>query len=643
MRARPWNEEMRERWDWGAVGAWLLPFGLVAFLGLEGGGYDSLVHDQVGIAVWWLILATALAGALPRRRLGKTALASLILLGAFVLWVVLSLIWTDSADRTFVELSRDLTYLGVFAVALGTRDSGETSRLLGAVTAGIVLVVGVGLISRLHPGLIADAQQTGRLLEATERLSYPLNYWNGLACITAIGIPLLLQFATGARSILVRALCAAAIPAFALTLYFTISRGGIAAAAIAIAIFLALAADRLPKLVSAGVVLAGAAVLVLAGHARNDLRDGLETELAKTQGDEMLVYVIVVGVVVAGVVAGLALLGRRTERPAWSRPSKQASGWALGVALAALVVFAFAIDAPGKLSDGWDEFKNGGGPGSGTERLGSVSGEARYELWGSALDQFEATPLIGEGAGSFQFWWASEGPGAETVRDAHSLYLQTLGELGILGLLPLLGFLGLVFVAGVRNVFLTDAAERSRLAAALAAVAVFAITAMVDWMWQMPVLPVTMLLLASALVVGREARGERPRLALGWRLAVAAVSLVAIALIAISLSSLTQIRKSEADVRGGDLAAALDAARSAQNVQPYAAAPRLQQALVLELLRDYGAAEAAARAATERERKNWRNWLVLSRIAAENGRPGASVAAYKQARSLNPHALIFLR
>ncbi|HEX6152030.1 MAG TPA: hypothetical protein VFZ19_00775, partial [Solirubrobacterales bacterium] len=93
----------------------------------------------------------------------------------------------------------------------------------------------------------------------------------------------------------------------------------------------------------------------------------------------------------------------------------------------------------------------------------------------------------------------------------------------------------------------------------------------------------------------------------------------------------------------GDLEAALEDARDAQNVEPAAATPRLQQALVLELLGDLPAAEAAAREATERESTNWRLWLVLSRIAAERGRIDASVDAYKEARALNPLSEIFER
>ena len=69
MRWRGLNADFRA-WNWAAVGAWLLCFGLIVLLGLEGGGYDPLVHDQVGIAAWWALLLTIAVGALPRRRPG---------------------------------------------------------------------------------------------------------------------------------------------------------------------------------------------------------------------------------------------------------------------------------------------------------------------------------------------------------------------------------------------------------------------------------------------------------------------------------------------------------------------------------------------------------------------------------------------
>ena len=165
-------------------------------------------------------------------------------------------------------------------------------------------------------------------------------------------------------------------------------------------------------------------------------------------------------------------------------------------------------------------------------------------------------------------------------------------------------------------------------------------------MWQIPVLPVTLLLLGAVLVsAGARSSGETERLplAIPLRIGFAAIAIAAIAAIAIPLASASLLRQSEADARAGDLEAALEAARSAQNAQPAAASPRLQQALVLELQGSLASAAAAAGAATERESTNWRTWLVLSRIEAERGRAAAAVRAYRRARSLNPHFSLFLR
>lgn len=643
MRWREVTAKIRADWDWAAAVSWALCFGLVLFLGLEGGGYDPLVHDQVGIAAWWALLATVAAGLLPRRRLGPAALAALGLLTAFALWIGLSLIWTESVEKTFTDFARALSYVAIFALVLISRDGRETQRLIGAVAAAIVVVATVALLSRLHPDWFpTTAQQTGKILESEDRLAFPLNYWNALAAFTAIGVPLLLQLASGARWILTRAAAAAALPALILVLYMTLSRGGIGAAAIATLVFLVVAADRLPKLIPLALAAAAGAFLIVLVNDREALNEGLVSAVAREQGDEMLPIVILVCAAAGLAQAGVAALGRRWRRPDWSRPSKQGAWAGTAIGVVVLLVAALAIGAPGRVSDAWAEFKEGGGPGEGTERLGSTAGQSRYEFWVSTTDQNATAPLIGTGSGTFQFWWAREGSTAETVRDAHSLYMQTLGELGIVGIVLLLSFLAWVFVSGLRAALLSDAEERSRLAAALAGFTVFLLTAAVDWMWQVPALPVAALLLACGLLV---AGGDsvKPRLPVSWRIGVAAVSLLAIVAIAIPLASLSLTRQSQASARGGDYAAALEDARSAQNVEPAAATPRLQQALVLELMGDLPAAEAAARAAVDRESTNWRLWLVLSRIAAENGRADAAVAAYKEARNLNPRGEIFQR
>lgn len=639
-------ERMRS-FDWGALPTWLLGAGLVAYLGLKGGGYDPLVHGQVGIAAWWIALVAILAGALPRRRLGRLGWAALALLAALAAWTALSLTWTESVERTFRELALVTTYVGVFALALGSRARGETERLLCALAVGVVVVCAVALLSRLHPAWFPTGHQTATFLSSTrERLSYPLNYWNGLAALIAIGLPLLLQIAADARSALLRGVAAAALPALTLTIFFTLSRAGIAAAAIALALYLALARDRLPKLATLLVGGAGGAVLVLAANQRDALQNGLLNEAARQQGNEILAMTVVV-CLVAGLVGSWVSRPLRAEsRPRWSLLDRRQALVASAAAAVVILVAALALDAPGRASDGWSEFKRGDGPGKGAGRLASAAGQSRYQFWAAAVRENATRPLSGTGAGTFEYWWARDGDADDIVRDAHSLYFQTLGELGIVGLALLAAFLLAILGAGARAVARAGRDLRSPLAAALAGCVAFCVIAATDWVWQIPVLPVALLLLGAGLLgeAGGVGPGDRPaRLRLPLRLAFVPVALLAIVAIAIPLTSATLLRQSEADARAGDLDAALSAARSAQNAEPGAAAPRLQQALVLESMGDLEAAVAAARGAAEREPTNWRNFLVLSRIEAQRGNAAAAVAAFRRARSLNPRSPLFER
>ncbi len=57
---------------------------------------------------------------------------------------------------------------------------------------------------------------------------------------------------------------------------------------------------------------------------------------------------------------------------------------------------------------------------------------------GSALDDYRAHAALGSGAGTFERWWLADRDVALKVRDAHSLYLETLAELGPFGLAALL-------------------------------------------------------------------------------------------------------------------------------------------------------------------------------------------------------------
>jgi O-antigen ligase/polysaccharide polymerase Wzy-like membrane protein len=639
-------QEYARRVDWGAVAVWALGFGLVVYVGLEGGGYDPLVHDRVGIAVWWILLAGVAVGVLPNRRLPGLAWAALAVFAAFVLWTALSLSWTESGERTAADLARVAGYLGALGLAVFAAGGANGRRLVAAVGAGVAVVAIVALLSRLHPAWFPEAGQTARFLSSgRERLSYPLNYWNGLAGLIAIGAPLLLQAATDARSILARAAAAAVLPAIALAAFFTLSRGGIAAALIALAVFLAFTSDRLPKLLTTLVAGAGGSVLIGLATQRDALQHARDNALAHQQGDEMILLVAVVCLLVGVAQVGISFAFSEERRPSWSNVPRSHALTTVAVAGLLALIAAVALDAPGRASNGWDEFKGGEAPGRGAERLGSVAGESRYQFWGAAVRQNATDPLIGTGSGTFAYWWTREGDVPEIAQDTHSLYLQTLGELGIVGLALLAAFLALILVWGGRNVVRAGPEARPYLAAALAGCTAFFLTAIFDWMWQIPVLAIAMLLLAAVLVTaggGDQADGGSA-LPIPWRAAVAATALIAIVVIAIPLASTSLLRQSEADARAGDLDAALRSARSAQNVEPGAASPRLQQALLLEAQGDLDAAAEAARQAGDREPTNWRTWLVLFRIEAERGNADAALRLYRRARALNPYSELFQR
>jgi Flp pilus assembly protein TadD len=308
------------------------------------------------------------------------------------------------------------------------------------------------------------------------------------------------------------------------------------------------------------------------------------------------------------------------------------------------IVALLAIGTPSRLSHAWNNFQVPSQHSEhGTSRLTSFSGENRYQFWSSALREFDSAPLGGTGSGTFQLWWTRDGGLGDPLIDAHNLYVQTLGELGIVGLLLVLGLaVGSLWV-GIKRTLRSGGIARSALAAAVAGSTVLWLTSIFDWMWKITIIPAaTLLLIAVFVTAGDPERDEsRTRLSISARVSIVAASLLALIAIAVPLGSESLVRQSQAEARERDEVAALTDARSAANVEPGAASPRLQEALVLESMGNLGEAREAAIAAADREKTNWRIWLVLSRIEAQNGEAEAAVHAYRKARALAPDALLF--
>ena len=85
------------------------------YMAFASGGYDLVGRSQVGILVWWAVLLGILIGVLPAARVTTAGRIVLALVGALFLWTAAgTLFWTESTERSVIELSRVATLFGVF-------------------------------------------------------------------------------------------------------------------------------------------------------------------------------------------------------------------------------------------------------------------------------------------------------------------------------------------------------------------------------------------------------------------------------------------------------------------------------------------------------------------------------------------------
>jgi O-antigen ligase len=131
--------------------------------------------------------------------------------------------------------------------------------------------------------------------------------------------------------------------------------------------------------------------------------------------------------------------------------------------------------------------------------VGSLGGN-RPAYWRVAWREFGAHPLEGSGAGTFDWYWVREGTAAESVQDAHSLYVETLGELGLVGLVLVAAALAVPLVAAA-------AAPASPLVSGAAgAYAACVVHAALDWDWEMPAVTLAAVVCGGALLVANRGR-----------------------------------------------------------------------------------------------------------------------------------------
>ena len=181
-------------------------------------------------------------------------------------------------------------------------------------------------------------------------------------------------------------------------------------------------------------------------------------------------------------------------------------------------------------------------------------------------------------------------------------------------------------------------------AVCIALLATGVISAALDWTWELPA-AFAPLVLVAALLTGPATAvtgiDQRTPSAYGWGVATLAVGWIAVVAATLALVGEVQLGDSRQAAREGDLARAGETAATAAQVQPWASAPRLQEALIAERRGDLGGALAANAEALDRGARDWRLWFTEARLRAKAGDIRQARRALARARTLNPRSPIF--
>lgn len=636
--SRTWRARLEES------AALLAPIVLIVGLALAGGGFELSDRHIAGLGVWLAVVALLVLGVGSKATLARPLYWSAGLIFALALLSALSSFWSGSAELSAIEADRVLAYLGVFVAAfLIAQTEKRGQRFAEGLTIAVTVVALLGVLSRLLPDVLTFANSLG----SGPQMRYPLGYWNANGVMFGIAAALLLWAGRDARGAWLRWGAAGALPVVLLAVYLTFSRGGLLALAIAAGLTIALSHDRLWLLGTLAIGAIGALPAVIAVQARQALTDNIARQETVDQGAEVLL-VLLAGVALALLLfAGLRRLerseGRLTGR-AVELSRHPTTLKAIGAGLATLAIVA-AVAVGGRA---WDEFTSPDVqlPNQSTGQISDFSSAGRYDFWDVAIEAFGEKPVLGNGAGTYEFAWERLRSLEQPIHNAHSLYLEAFAELGLVGGLLVLGLVGALLWIGFGAWRAAPGRQRDLFATLFAATLAFAVAAAFDWFWEVAALGAVFFIAAGILVAAR-CRQLAPEQGVdepgsggdgGFRLTVAGLALAWLAAIAL-IGPLLVEREVEASrdaAAAGEIANALEHADTARSIEPWAASPYVQLGLLAELQDDYTTASQQLSQAIDREDRNWQLYYLRSRVEGAAGNEARAEADLDEARRLNP-------
>jgi hypothetical protein len=304
--------------------------------------------------------------------------------------------------------------------------------------------------------------------------------------------------------------------------------------------------------------------------------------------------------------------------------------------LAAVALLALmAVDAPAYVERQYDRFVEGTAvvdEGDLRGRLTDPGNNGRLDHWEVALDSFKEDALKGQGAGTYSLVWNQERDIAVQVVDAHSLYLEVMGELGLVGLLSLALALGGMLAGALLK---ARGRDRSLYAAVFAVLLTWVVHAGIDWDWEMPVVTAWVFALGGAAIAAPapdrvlpESPGRVPRILISLGLLVLALTPAAAAL------SQLQLNRSIEAFKRNDCAAAVDSALASLKAMSVRPEPWEMLGYCDVRLGQRRLALRAARNAIERDPQNWEFHYALAVVEGAVGRDPRPSA--ERALRLNP-------
>ena len=538
---------------------------------------------------------------LAATREAPRGLVALLPLAALAAWCAASVAWSIEPDRSWEYANRTVVYVAFAVVGAYVADR---TRGLALGLSGLLGALCVwALAGKVFPALYDDYARIARLRA-------PVGYWNALALLGAIALPLGLWLA-GRRATAGTLL----VYGWAVALALTYSRGGVVIAIVVVIAWIALSGAWIAAtttLVSAGIP---AAVVIFTALSLHGVTSDAQSHATRVHDGLIFGGAFILGAVAAALLA-------RLPRPEPTKELRSAAAALAGViAVVALIVMAAHADT------WWNEFSSPSAPeiSNSQSRFVEAGSNHRWVWWKESWQAFRQNPVAGTGAGSFQFTnLRYRGTNLDAATEPHNLPVQFLTETGTIGAV-------LFLTAALTLVLLARRRSDAELALSLALPA-YVLHGLVDINWDFVAVSAPVFLVAGALAV--RPMPEQRGFSIWKTLACAGAG------IAVLLSLFTVWF---GDRFAGEAAAALDRpahavtlAKRARSLNPFSIDPIFTQALAEQARGRLGRARGLLVEATRVQPHNAEAWYSLAAFDLGLGCPRHALTEFERFYQLNP-------